>query len=99
MLVPSCGHFGELPKALAAAHNADSGHEAIDALGGVFDGDEGFLKAVLTQLPILLPITAKYAQHEDEDIGDSESSAKVTNIFYVEIKTEFSDFFRYFLCH
>lgn len=88
MLVPSCGHFGELPKALAAAHNADSGHEAIDALGGVFDGDEGFLKAVLTQLPILLPITAKYAQHEDEDIGDSESSAKIGEI---ELEFDFDE--------
>lgn len=77
MLVPSCGHFGDLPKVFAAAHDADSGQEAIDALADVFDGNEGFLQAILTHLPVIIPITAKYAQHYEEDTGDSGSSAKV----------------------
>jgi hypothetical protein len=88
MLIPSCGHFGEFPKVLSAAHNADSGEEAIDALGDAFNGEEGFLKAVLTQLPILLPLTAKHAQHEDEDIGDSESSAKIGEL---ELEFDFDE--------
>lgn len=77
MLVPSCGHFGDLPKVFAAAHDADSGQEAIDALADVFDGNEGFLQAILTHLPVIIPITAKYAQHYEEDTGDSGSSAKI----------------------
>ena len=84
-LVPSCGHFGELPKILSAAFDADSGKEAIDCLSEAFDGSIEFLKAVESSFPALLPITAKFAKLED-DVGDSDSSAKVRPNFCQIIK-------------
>jgi hypothetical protein len=92
MLIPSCGHFGELPKILAVAHDADSGPEAIDALSNVYDaesdGAKGFTEAILTHLPILLPLTSKFAQHNDDDVCDSESSAKIGE---VELEFDFDE--------
>jgi len=86
-LVPSCGHFGELPKILSAAFDADSGKEAIDCLSEAFDGSIEFLKAVESSFPALLPITAKFAKLED-DVGDSDSSAKIGEIEHLEFDFE-----------
>ena len=95
MLIPSCGHFGTLPKSLSNAHDADTGFEAIDLIAEAFikNENEEVLSDVLKHLPILLTLTEKHAQNIDDDVEDSGSSAKVN--FFTMFSNIFENFRRY----
>ncbi|CAG5113939.1 Oidioi.mRNA.OKI2018_I69.chr2.g8029.t1.cds [Oikopleura dioica] len=86
--IPICGHFGNLPAILSSAHDADTGHEALDNLATAFaeispidspNHREHFLEGILESLPQLVPLTQQHAKIEIEcalEIGevDYESS-------------------------
>lgn len=90
LLIPSCGHFGTLPKSLSNAHDADTGFEAIDLIAEAFikNENEEVLSDVLKHLPILLTLTEKHAQNIDDDVEDSGSSAKIGE---VEMEFDFEE--------
>jgi len=82
--IPICGHFGDLPAILSSAHDADTGHEALDNLAAAFadispidspNHREHFLEALLESLPQLVPLTQTHAKIEFEietEIGEVE---------------------------
>ncbi|CBY17908.1 unnamed protein product [Oikopleura dioica] len=82
--IPICGHFGDLPAILSSAHDADTGHDALDNLAAAFadispidspNHREHFLEAMLESLPQLVPLTQTHAKIELEiemEIGEVE---------------------------
>jgi len=85
MLIPSVGHFGDMPDELAACREANSGEEALDMLADEFMAnpfDKGaFLKEIVNTWPILIELTKQYGlkfdsdEYSDQDtVGSHEES-------------------------
>lgn len=102
-LIPSCGHFGDLPDELGFCRDAESSEELLalledfcaktdpsDGVIGTVEKHRNFIKSVLLHFPAIISMTHKYGPDEtDEDFNDTDSSAKTSEM---ESHCEFGDF-------
>ena len=92
--IPICGHFGNLPAILSSAHDADTGHEALDNLAAAFaeispidspNHREHFLEGILESLPQLVPLTQHHAKIEIECALEVKFSIRNWKLIYVRL--------------
>jgi len=78
MLIPSVGHFGDMPELLAVCREANSGEEALDMLANEymanpFDKDP-FLQEIVDSWPILIELTKQYGVKFDSDESSDQDT-------------------------
>ena len=75
-----------MPAILSSAHDADTGHEALDNLAAAFaeispiespNHREHFLEAILESLPQLVPLTQMHAKIELDTVMEVHHSPEL----------------------
>merc|ERR1719383_1177049 len=92
MLIPSAGHFGEMPELLAACREANSGLEALDMLADEYMANpydkEPFLLEIVNSWPILIELTKQYGiKFESDDSSDQDTKYDGRKSLLVQIIT------------